>query len=342
MSHYYSTFPSGLSSVVQNSLPKTISNVKVLKTLDGLIEYSTGMDFDKIRSVRYFHNTFLVLNRIKTTKKAPLEAMINQVLKGGRITLNPNFINLRKGTFRVVTSFENKLTHVDKTLLSQLEFKIKKSTNLNISRSRPDFEFWVLYRSEGYVYFSLRLTKVSKRDNLRSKGELRPQLTHLLCLISEPVENELFLDPFCGSGTIPITRAYMSKSGLVYASDNNENTINLLKEKIKKLRVKKKLIVRQEDALNLRYDNESIHKIVTDPPWGLYDNGINVNQFYEEMLEEFYRIMKRGALAVLLVKNEEKIDQLIDVQKNKLKVLERYGVLVSGQKAKIYKLRKLE
>ena len=48
----------------------------------------------------------------------------------------------------------------------------------------------------------MRLTKHKAYEKILHKGELRPELSHILCSISEPDADDIFLDPFCGSGTI--------------------------------------------------------------------------------------------------------------------------------------------
>lgn len=172
-----------------------------------------------------------------------------------------------------------------------------------------------------------------------TKGELRPELANLLCLISEPQKTDTFLDPFCGFGAIPIERAKNFPFGKVIASDIDLNNINLLKEK-----TKQKIQIENWDALNLKeIEDSSIHKIVTDPPWGVYkQEGIDLISFYLKMLKEFYRILKPNGLLVLLTGRKLEIEKIINSSASLFLLEKKYNILVSGKKANVYKFRKLK
>jgi tRNA G10 N-methylase Trm11 len=157
--------------------------------------------------------------------------------------------------------------------------------------------------------------------------------------LSDPKAHELFLDPFCGSGAIPIQRAKHFARGLVIASDNDQRAIDSLKKRVTQLGLKKRIVVRHDDALHLtRYDRGSILKIVTDPPWGHFvATQLPLEIFYQEMMTEFARILRPGGRLVLLVGTTPVLDSIIRTQQE-MTQLHRYHILLSGKKATVYVL----
>jgi tRNA G10 N-methylase Trm11 len=116
------------------------------------------------------------------------------------------------------------------------------------------------------------------------KGELRPELANLLCWISDPNKKDVFLDPFAGSGAIPIERAKAFPYQKIIASDINADLFDKLKKRFHK--TTNKITIGKWDALHLTaLIDESIDKIVTDPPWGLFSHQeIDLKAFYTNML----------------------------------------------------------
>lgn len=173
---YFSTFIAGFGEVVLEQLQRQLVNFKQGLLLDGLVIYSTDSDIEKIKGLRFLNNSFL--------QTSP-EDKIN--------------LNLGK-SFRVVFSKENELVSINKERLIKIENKIARLNNLVVDRANPNFEFWFLERSEGNKLTGVRITKHPDYKTVLTKGQLRPELADLLCLISEPDKNDIVLDPFAGSG----------------------------------------------------------------------------------------------------------------------------------------------
>jgi tRNA G10 N-methylase Trm11 len=347
MSIFVSTFISGLQEPVEAFLKEDLPGVKILNTYDGLIVYKADADQQKINSLRLFNNTFLLLKQYANCKTDSLEWMIREAFKirdlGKRLSeyrLPPD-----SRQFRIITSKENQLTPVSKDVLSQMEQMIAKAANLKINRAKPDLEFWFLYRSERVGFFMLRLTKHTSYEKVLQKGELRPELSHILCRLSEPGPLDIFLDPFCGYGAIPFERAFLQRYNMIFLSDKNEEQVKFCKEKARDLEKKfhKKLIVRQSDALQLsNYEDGFIDRIVTDPPWGMYkEMHLDIGDFYSSMLKELSRVLKPGGFLVLLTAQKDAFENAVKGCRDQLDVLNQYNILVSGKKASIYKIRRV-
>ena len=340
MNYYYSTFVPGLLEPVKDSLLRALKHGHVRLELDGLIAYETIAEVTDIGSLGFVTNTFRILKSFPRDPRRTMADMASQVLADRSVSFRsvPRKDKASQ-TFRVITSVANRLVPLDERLMKQLEQKISSQTGLRPNRSKPDHEFWLLQRSEGFGFFALRISHHKSYDKMLQKGELRPELANVLCRLSRPSHGELFLDPFCGSGAIPLQRARFPL-GLIFASDSNQQKIDSLKQRIRKLGLQKKIIARCENALDLRrYQDGSIHKIVTDPPWGHFESTqIPLDEFYDRMLAEFCRLLTAEGLLVVLTAQNAVLET--SVQKNALKLdtLKKFNILLSGKKAAIYVL----
>jgi len=342
MNTYFSTFISGLSEPAVAALTQALADVKIRDVYDGLVVYDTAAPPAKIKSLPFFNNSFSLIFRFKSIGDRPLEHAIKHMLNLGNIGEKLRLQDSgHKRTFRIVTSMENQLVSVDARLLQGMENEIKHKLNLELNKRHGDYEFWVMSRSEGVTFFALRISRQSKKDKEREKGELRPQLSYFLCLLSEPEENEIFMDPCCGTGSIPFTRIEMGRKGLVIAADSDADKVAELKAKVKELKIKDKIVVRQIDVRRIdHYQENSVHKIVTDPPWGLYEKMGDPLELYRPMMHEFIRVLKPGGLLVILISNQPALNDFFSAYNEGADLISSYPVLVSGKKAVIYKIQK--
>jgi tRNA G10 N-methylase Trm11 len=123
--------------------------------------------------------------------------------------------------------------------------------------------------------------------------------------------------------------------------------VNIIKKKIaekKSLSNMNNLIVKQLDIKNL--DKElpqgSIDKIVTDPPWGLYEDlKMGTDAFYSLALSKMEVALKNNGIIVLLTGRHIDIESLLKPFPH-LTLLHNYEVLVSGKKANLVKIKKGE
>jgi tRNA (guanine6-N2)-methyltransferase len=329
---YYSTFIPGLLEPVEQALRASLPDVKIRVSLDGLIAYETGAKAGVIEKLPFVTNSFAVIRQFENV---PVSEMASQVVSQSEWDLD-----MPRGTFRVIASLANQLVALDDKLMQQLEQKIFEKTKQRPHRAKPDHEFWLLERSEGHGFFALRLSHHKSYDKSLQKGELRPELANVLCRLSDPVPGELFLDPFCGSGAIPLQRAKLFPAGLTIASDNDDKKVEALKERIKELDLKKRVVVRRDDALHLvRYQDGSIHKIVTDPPWGHFAPADRpIEEFYRDTLTEFARVLKPDGKLVILTAETAAMDAAIAAT-NRFTIEKIFHILVSGKKATVFVAR---
>jgi predicted RNA methylase len=85
----------------------------------------------------------------------------------------------------------------------------------------------------------------------------------------------------------------------------------------------------------------SIDKIVTDPPWGIYDAGLDIAELYAVMFGQFERVLTDDGVIVLLTAQKELVHKLLRGGGDFcLSVAQAYDILVSGKKAGVFVIKK--
>ncbi len=336
---YFSTCVSGTNPIVEKILRTKLKDLSVTVNIDGLLVYTTESLPEEVKQLRGLNNSFLLVKLYKNAQPITAEKLIKQTLGEPKIlqSITQN-ISSKQFTFRIVTSEENHMVSVNNALIEQLEERIGHRSHLKPNRRNPQNEIWFLTRSEGYSFIGIRLTRSSNTEKSLAQGELSPELAHLLCNISEPDKDDVILDPFAGHGAIPIERTN-SKSKEIVAIEKDKERVSELKEKVAKLN--KKITIYQGDATNFsQIANESIDKIITDPPWGAYDTDLDIPKLYEKMLKECIRVTKPSGIIVILTAQKETLLKISRSSKQ-LELIEQYDILVSGKKAGIYKYKRI-
>lgn len=340
MNRYFSTFITGFDTAIGDALKRTLKEAKIELLLDGLVVYSTNKSTEDIKRLGFFNNSFLLLKLFEKRNNQDINWMMRQVINNSNLSLSKAILPKRFRTFRVIASKENQFISVDRILLNKIESKIQHLTGLRTNRSLPDVEFWFLARSEGHGFFGMRLTRHQDLAKSLQKGELRPEFANILNLLSEPNKSDLFLDPFAGSGAIPIERSKQFPFARIIAGDNDQTIVNNLKERVKGKN--SRLDIRRLDALLLSdLKDSSVDKIVTDPPWGHFLNiDLDLKDFYGQMLDSFYRVLKNNGLAIVLVGDRELFEDVLNTFSHRFLLVGKYYTLVSGRKAGVYKITK--
>jgi 23S rRNA G2445 N2-methylase RlmL len=336
---YCSTFITGFGDLIKDIIPRQLPGATIETLLDGLVVYRSSAPDTEIQKLRFFNNSFLVLGQSRCSGQQNVEQHVKRLFDKAQLKPAASVV-ARKGirTFRVIVSKENSTVAIAPKLMVGFEKNIARQLKLHVNRSLPDIEFWFLIRSEGLCLFGLRLTAIGKqRTRKYAQGELRQELAHLLCVLSEPCGDDLFLDPFCGSGAIVLERLNHFPYKQIWAGDIDPEHVAALQRRTAS---RKNVRIAQLDALNLTgMASHSLNKIVTDPPWGFFKaTELDFSAFYERMLSEFRRVLSPGGVAVVLVGRKEEFESALASAREDFRLLQNYNILVSGKKAGVYKI----
>lgn len=321
---YISTFPTGFSQLIPQALKRLLPGARVLQVYDGLVHYRySGRERD-LGKVFLFHNTFFVI-RSFAGSTCELDRMI-------RVAASLKSLPESHGTFRVRYSVKNQFVAVPKDKTRQLEGKIAAMTHSRIDRVSPETEYWFLQRSEGVGFFCRLLGKRQATEKDLHPGELRPELAYLMASLAKLNRDSVVLDPFAGYGGIAKQVMQYFPHALLDLSDLDPERAQDLK---KHFGQQKTLRVSCQDALKLKSVPSSVvDAIITDPPWGYYEDMGDIPTFYHRMFRAFRRVLKaRGRVVLLSARKQETETAAVEEGF----ILERrFDTLVNGKKAAVY------
>ena len=335
---------SGMQDVVVTLLERDLGDLSVVDVEDGLVCVSCRVPSSRITRLYYVSNCFVVLSRFmgrdvaeimkRLTEDRAWGVMARGVVKEGR-------------QFRLVLGDGNRLVGGGTGARDAVIEAIESECKGRYSPRGGGLEFWILRRNTGRAYFCVRLSKrrVTEKDLLQ--GQLRPELTELLCELSEPTAEDVFLDPFSGSGAIVYARVRHPYS-LVFAFDKVGEKTRAIRKQVKVMRNRVRLpggpvVARTEDAREMAsLEDGFVDRVVTDPPWGSFDVTIgDLENFYNATFREIRRVTKVGAVIVLLLGRTEEGERAVARGLDGVELVGRYDVLVAGRKAMVVKWRRV-
>lgn len=342
ISVYYASFIPGLQDLVETMVRERLKDVRIKKLLDGAIIFETRCGYDRLNFF-CFNNIFLVISIFEGPgSDHPLESHMKRACKIKERDLRISDNNQKIRSFRIVGSYENKLVPLNEKLKGEVERFIARQSRLSINRIRPDTEFWFLYRREGFSIFMKRLTKHPSFEKALHPGELPSQLAYLMCRLADPKKTDTLLDPFCGYGSIPCQGLKHFPLKQFWAFDLDPQAVKITQNKIPKT-LRNRCRIQQADIHDIFswIPEGEIDKIITDPPWGLYQNiRMPLEQFYEKILGIFERLLKPAGTLILLTAREDAL--AVSRKKTRaLKQMKAIPILLSGKKAGIFVIKKM-
>ncbi len=206
---------------------------------------------------------------------------------------------------------------------------IERRFHLAPRRLEARNDFYVITRADGTVLLALRLSRAKFKRTSLFPGELRPELAHILCLAAGLKAKHALLDPFAGYGAI----AYEAVRGF-----GCKDVLAFDKVLLSDRHLDSHLHWQQLEVARLEtMAATSIDRIITDPPWGEYGSVSNLGELYDDFAVASARLLKPGAIAVVLTSNA---DILRAFRLAGLTLVKSWRILVSGKKAVIYKFQR--
>ena len=326
MAEYISTFLTGFQAVVSKDLVERIPKCKILNLFDGLIHYKYDGNSRDLEKITYFNNNFFVLKTMKG-KGLNFNSLVGAVAGEKK-----NYL-INKGSFRVRFMNENQFAKVDSALARKAEDTVLKNSKLKIDRVSPTTEIWYSIRREGFAFCGQLISKREFTEKNLHKGELRPELAYLLCSFAGCTKDDVVCDPFCGYGSIPVQLSKNFPFRKLYASDLDEEKIELLKEN-RHLK-KDNICVAVKNALELELPEEDrVSVFITDPPWGCYEDVGDISVFYKSFFKAAKRVSCEAAKIIILTARVEELKKV--AAEESLNLSEGPHTLVNGKKAGVF------
>ena len=331
MAEFISTFITGFQDVVESDLTARFPKIKIINLYDGLIHYRFDGDSRELEKIIYFNNTFFVLKTMKG-KGLSFPSLV------GALTSSKNYFLVNKGSFRIRFVQENQFAKVDKNLTRRAEDYVLANSKLKLDRLSPTNEVWFSIRREGFAFCGELISKREFTEKKLNKGELRPEIAYFICCFADINPDDTILEPFCGYGSIPAQLAKKFRFKKLYISDIEAERVELTKSRKQISAAPEGLIdCRVADALNLNHiEDKSISLVITDPPWGFYEDIGDIKDFYTKTFKSLNRLLTDDGRLVLLSARKEELEEVAAAQGFKIK--KSLHTLVNGKKAGLYLL----
>lgn len=333
MKTYFSTFISGTEDLIEKVLRKNLKNrIKILSIYDGIVVYKSDYSLRDIRRIRFFNNTFVLLNSFESRSNR-ISEIIRKIEVGFRKV--PSNLLDKKRSFKIVISRQNQTISANRDAILYLERKIINQNRLRLNVKNGEAEFWIFIRKDKQVFFGLRMTS---KYNKQEKGKLKPELANILCLASRPNPKDIVLDPFVGYGDILFERAVgFPFKKLIGVHYDKQEAHNLGQDR--DIRDNEKIKIIHGDMDNM--DVEKVDKIITDSSEIPFRRTDDLEDVYNQMLNSFYNTLTPKGLAVVLINEKEVFDIVLKKKNKDFSLVSKYNILVSGKKTGIYVLRKI-
>ena len=329
MAEFISSFITGFQHVVEKNLPQILAGVKILHVFDGLIHYQYAGDSHNLDKIIYFNNTFFVLKTMKG-KGLNFPSLV------GAVSSEKNYYLINKGTFRVRFQNENQFVKVDKNISKKAEETVLHNSKLHLDRLSPTTEIWYSIRREGFAFCGQLISKREFTEKNLNKGELRPEIAYLICCYADLNQDDVVAEPFCGYGSIPIQLIKKFRFQKLFASDIDKEKISINIQK-KQLKDNPQIELSVNDAFVLpQIIDRSVDVVITDPPWGYFEQIDDIGEFYKKMFTSFKRILKENGRMIILSARKDEIEKAA-LEMN-VQILSSLHTLVNGKKASLYKM----
>lgn len=170
-------------------------------------------------------------------------------------------------------------------------------------------------------------------------GSTKAPLAYIMAYLARIKPDNLVLDPCCGVGTILIEASKAFPEARYEGVDIQEEAVVYAKANAEVAESKSKF--QQGDLRNLPYEDGSVDRIVSNPPWGRQvASHIELGSFYREMYQEWKRLLTSKGILVILTDQEESMRSLLSSEET-FQEIETYELSLFGSVVKLYLWQKL-
>jgi tRNA G10 N-methylase Trm11 len=306
MKPYFATCVTGAEEIVTARLQQHPNGeLKVQHSKPGLVMFDSTLSPNQLSELRFFNNVYLLL----------ADGQMPSLPAGTKVTLRA-----RAGSQPTVQPAD---------LLQKLA-----GAGYEVVAHKPEVELLYWVRDDSQVLWGQMLPRPGFKTRKLEAGELRPELAHILGLVASVDSKDAVVDPFAGYGAIVREMIAGFHCQNVIAVEHNEHLVPHLKSI-------PNLIAVHGDAGQLAHiETRSIDRVVTDPPWGEFGEykPDELKKLYHAALIQMHRVLRAKGCAVILSAADFLPELALE---NNFTIEKQYSILVSGNKATIYKLRKV-
>lgn len=282
---YFIQYPAGTSELIVDAMSQFVDGFRVRYQDESAMVFDSTSNAEKVAEIPFAKNTFVVL---ATTHRKSVDQSAREFSK---ILSKEHFPALPGHTpgFRVMAHIDGELSSIEPGARKGIERAVASSTGRRVEPRGMCQEYWVVGRLDmSELMFCARLPKATRPK--KNRGAISYELSSMLVLASRPSAEDVYLDPFAGSGSFILARLDMPAHEIIYSDrDLTSNRENFPNELVRDTRVH----LLSDDALILpSVDDGEVDAIVTDPPWGEHEElPMPYEKFAHAVGESFARVL---------------------------------------------------
>ncbi|MGC4106610.1 MAG: methyltransferase domain-containing protein [Thermomicrobiales bacterium] len=342
----------GLERLAARELTDELDGAEMIETLKqfdertSLLLFSYGGDTADLLELTLFEDVFvLVVDRAgiggeRAALKTVASLIASPALDEAFRIANPILPgNRRKPTYRAIARMSGEHAYRRTDLRATVE-KAVAGRHPDWALTDPArIEVWTQLVGDRLVS-GVRLSDESMRQRTYKlanlPASLKPTVARAMAVLTKPKDDDVFLDPMCGGGTILIERAHAGRYARLEGGDIEHAAVQASLENIGTRY--KPIEVQEWDARSLPFADGEISAIACNLPFGKQIGTREGNQkLYPKLLDEWTRVLKPGGRMVLLT-SEGRLLRALAKDRPGLVWEQNLHVVVRGLPAEIFVL----
>ncbi len=337
----------GLNSIAEAEIKEKLKDFVILRQERGFIFIDYNGHPRRLLDLRSIEDIFYVLinetgfTRSRSTLSTLEEKMQYASFEYGLKYHAQLYSKPKHTTFQVFTHvygrFNFRRIDLDKVVSRTIALKFNK---WKATHGRAKIEFDVRLFKSGELILSLRLSNKSfsnrQYKEIELPGALKPTVAYALVQLSSPRETDVFVDPFCGSGTILMERSLTGPAQKILGFDRDANVVETAQANSAD---RKNIELAVGEAQKLSLPDKSVDVIATNPPFGkTFAKDPNL---FTDFLAEAVRVLKTGGRLVVLNGDIIGFESALKKFTSSFELKQKTDINLLGEEARIWVLRRV-
>jgi hypothetical protein len=375
---YFISFPFGLAQYMRKMLRFELTDVKVEEVFSTYAIFATGKPMQKVKKLPFANSVYLYIKKFTHANVISPESQLKWAVESPTFVQTLQKLDFDFNTYRIFGQKNGRTISLPVDFKQEFIAKLEYFERLKFDNQSCDVEIWFIESNQADQANSDSLEKrvglcgikISSHPDYQQslqKGELRPEIAYFLNFAADPVKGGVLLDPFAGSGAIALAAAKNFDYQKIYAGEKSltdpskspeENSASPSPLPSSSKSSSKSPPKSNANASPRRHEDKSItwlemdgtkmaqmeknsvDRIVSDPPWGIYNSKLDIADLYDAFLEKSTQILKNDGQMLLLLGGRalEKFDEVGIAEKHRFQEVERIRTSTWGKEAFVVKL----